>query len=188
MPRTTQQGRLGLNGAQRSHSTPREFMLRNSLTFIPSLRVAAARRRTYKRIRRTLINSYDSVRYIRVIYGQRRDPMPLTKVERAARPLSGSPSARSTATRIGAFRNRPIRNICAQCTCPRDRIYYLRNGERCERNDSRTAGRILQRTFFLVRQDGLGCAGSNWDFDPVWPTAPPRREYFYRCGVGRKLR
>jgi hypothetical protein len=63
-----------------------------------------------------------------------------------------------------------------------------RNGERCKRNDNRTARRILQRTFFLVRQDGLGFAGCSSDFDPLWPTAPPRRGYLYRCGAGRKLR
>ena len=63
-----------------------------------------------------------------------------------------------------------------------------RNGERCKRNDNRRAGRDLQRTFFLVRQDGLGFAGCSLDFDWRWPTAPPRRRYLYRRGVGRKLR
>ncbi len=167
-------------------------MLRNTdahLTrFIPSLRVAATRTRSYKRIRRTLINSCDSVGYIRVVYRQRRNVMPMTKVERAADPLSRSSSARSTVTRIGAFRYRPIRNMNARCTCPPERMDRLRDGERCKRNENRTVGRILQRTFFLVRQDGLGFAGCNSDFDPRWPTAPPRRGYLYRCGVGRKLR
>jgi hypothetical protein len=163
-------------------------MLRNSPAFIPSPRVAATRTRSYKRIRHPLINSCGSVRYIRVIYRQRSNAMPLTKVERAADPLSRSSSARSTVTRIGAFRYRPIRNVSARCTCPPERMNCLRNGERCKRNDSRRAGRILQRTFFLVRQDGLGFAGCNSDFDPLWPTAPPRRGYLYRRGVGRKLR
>lgn len=63
-----------------------------------------------------------------------------------------------------------------------------RNGERCKRNDNRTAGRILQRAYFLVPQDGLGFAGCNSDFDPLWPTAPPRHGYLYRCGVGRRVR
>jgi hypothetical protein len=178
--------------AQRSHSTPRELMLRNTdprLTrFKPSLRVAATRTRSYKRIRRTLINRCGSVGYIRVVYRQRRNAMLLTKVERAADPFSRSSSARPTLTRIGAFRYRPIRNINARCRCPPERMDCLRNGERCKRNDNRTVGRILQRTFFLVRQDGLGFAGCNSDFDPRWPTAPPRRGCLYRRGVGRKLR
>ena len=57
----------------------------------------------------------------------------------------------------------------------------------CKRNDSRTAGRVLRRIFLLV-QDGPGFVGCNSDFDPLWPTAPPRRGYLYRCGVSRKLR
>lgn len=108
-------------------------MLRNSLTLIPSLRVAATRTWSY------------------------------------------------------AFRNDPIRNVNARCTCPPERVDGLREGERCKRNDGRTAGRVLQRIFFLV-QDGLGFAGCSSDFDPLWPTAPPRRGYSYRRVVGRKLR
>jgi hypothetical protein len=63
-----------------------------------------------------------------------------------------------------------------------------RNEERCKRDDSRSAARVLQRTFLLAPQDGLGFAGCSSDFDPLWPTAPPRRGYLYRCGVGRTLR
>ena len=178
--------------AQRSHSTPRELMLRNTDArpncFKPSLRVAATRTRSCERVRRTLINRCGSVRYIRVVCRQRRNAMPLTKVERAADSLSRSSSARSTVRRNGAFRHRPIRNASARCTCPPERVDCLRSGERCKRYDDRTAGRILQRAFFLVRQNGPGFAGCNSDFDPLWPTAPPRRGCLYRCGVGRKLR
>lgn len=175
--------------APRSSSTPRKLVSPAHHRSTPHLgQTAATRTWSYKRIRRALINRRGRLRYSRIVNRQRRNAMPLTKVERAADPLSRTSTARSTVNGTGAFRRCHIGNASARCACPAERMDCLRSGKRCKRNDDRTAGRILQRMFFFVRQDGLGFADCSSGFDPRWPAAPPRRGYLRLSSGGRAIR
>jgi hypothetical protein len=111
--------------------------------------------------------------------------MPLTKVERAADPLSRASTAISTVKGTWAFQCRLIRKASARR--PLERINCPWNGKRCKHNDDRAA-RVRQRTLLLVLQDDLAFADFNSDFDTLWPAAAPLRGRLHLSGVGRNLR
>jgi hypothetical protein len=145
--------------------------------------VAAARTRSYKRIRRALINRRYGVRYSRLVNGEPSNAMRWTKVERAADPFGRAFIARSTVKATRACLS--VRNASARC--PPEATNCPRSGKRCKRSDNRTA-RVPQRPSFLVWEDDLAFADFNSDFDPLWPAAAPLRGRLHLCGVGRNLR
>jgi hypothetical protein len=188
VPRAAQQDGLG-SSACSDRSAPRELMSPRPPAARPTClklprRVAAARTRSYKRIRRPLINRRCGLRYIPLVNRRPRNALPLTRVERAADPSSRT-STRSTVRETRVFRCRANRNASARCLP--ERMDSPQSGKRCKRNDDRSA-RIPQPKLFLVRPDDLGFADCNSDFDPLWPAAPPRRGCLRLSGVGRDRR
>jgi hypothetical protein len=146
---------------------------------------AAARTRSYKRIRRALINRCCGLRYISIVNRQPRDGMLLTKVERAADSLSKASIAISTVKGTRVLRCRPIQNAIARClpertNCPRSR-------NRCKLSGNHPLW-VPQRPWGFDWQDDPGFADFSSDFDLLRPAAPRRRGCLRLCGVGRKLR
>jgi hypothetical protein len=147
-------------------------------------RVAAARTRSYKRIRRALINRRDGLRYIRIVNRQPRDAILLTKVERAADSLRRAPIAISTVKGTRVLRCRSIRDASARC--PPERTNCPRGRKRCKLSDNRPV-LVPQRPWGLEWQDDLAFADFSSDFDPLWRAAR-RHGCLGRCAVGRNLR
>ena len=163
--------------------SPRNIDARPNCFKLPRL-VAAARTRSYKRIRRALINRRYGLRYIRVVNLQPRDPMLLTKVERAADRLSSASIAISTVKGTWLPRCRSIRNSGARY--PPERTNCPRSRKRCKPSDNHPAW-VPQRPWGFDWQDVLHFADFSSDFDPQRP--PPRRRGWLRlCGVGHSLR
>ena len=148
-------------------------------------RVAAARTRSYKRIRRALINRCYGLRYIRIVNRQPRNAMLSTKVERAADPLSKASIAISTVKGTRVLRCRSIRN--ARARCPPERTNCPRSRKRCKLSDNRPVW-VPQRPWGFDWQDDLACADFSLDFDRLRPAAPRRRGCLRLRGVGRNLR
>ena len=148
-------------------------------------RGAAPRTRSYKRIRRALINRRYGLRYSRCVNRRPRYAMLLTKVEGAADSLSKASIAIWTVNGIGLLRCRSIQNASARClpertNCPRSR-------KLCKLSDNRPAW-VPQRPWGFDWQDDLGFADSSSDFDPLRSAAPRRRGYLRPRGARRNLR
>jgi hypothetical protein len=147
-------------------------------------RGASARTRSYKRIRRALINRRYGVRYSRGVNRQPRDAMLWTKVERAADSLSKASITISTVNGIRLLRCRSIQNASARClertNCPRSR-------NQCKLSDNRPVW-VPQRPWGFDWQDDLGFADSSSDFDPLRSAAPRRRGYRRPRGARPNLR
>ena len=169
---------------QRELMFPRNTDARPNCFQLPRI-VAAARTRSYKRIRRALINRRYGLRYIRVVYRQPRDPMLLTKVERAADPLSRASIAISTVKGTRLLRCRSIRNSGARY--PPERTNCPRGRNRCQPSDHHPVW-VPQRPWGFDRQDGLHFADFSSDFDPQRPAPARWRGWLHLCGVGRHLR
>ena len=148
-------------------------------------RVAAARTRSYKRIRRALINRRYGLRYIRVVNRRPRNVMLLTKVEQAADPLSRASIAITTVKGTRVPRCRSIRNASARC--PPERTNCPRSRKRCRLSDNRPVW-VPQRPWGFDWQGDLAFADLSSDFDPLRRAAPRRRGCLRLCGVGRNLR
>ena len=164
--------------------SPRNTDARPNRFKLPRL-VAAARTRSYKRIRRALINTRYGLRYIRVVNRQPRDPMLLTKVERAADRLSSASIAISTVKGTWLLRCRSIRNSGARY--PPERTNCPRSRKRCKPSDNHPVW-VPQRPWGFDWQDGLHFADFSSDFDPQRPVPPRRRRWLRLCRVGRHLR
>jgi hypothetical protein len=170
--------------------TQRELMVpRNTaarpIGFKLPRRAAAARTRSYKRIRRALINRRCGFRYIRIINRQPRNAMLLTKVEPAADSLSKAFIAISTVKGTRAQRCRSLRN--ARARCPPERTNCSRSRKRCKLSDHRPVW-VPQRPWDFDWQDDLACADFSSDFDRLRPAAPRRRGCLRLRSVGRNLR
>jgi len=144
---------------------------------------AAARTRSYKRIRRALINRRYGLRYSRAVNRQLRDAMLLTKVEGAADPASRAPIAISTVNGTRVLRCRSIGHTSTRClrtNCPRSR-------KRCKFSDNRTVW-VPQRPWGFDWRDDLAFADFSSDFDPPRPAAPWRRGCLRPRDARRSLR
>lgn len=141
-------------------------------TFFKLPRSAAARTRSYNRIRRALINRRYGLRYSRGVNRQLRDAMLLTKVEGAADPSSRASIAISTVKRTRVLRCHSIGRTSTRClpertNCPRSR-------KRCKFSDNCPV-RVPQRPWGFDWLDDPAFADFSSDFDPPRPAAPRRR-------------
>ena len=146
---------------------------------------AAARTRSYKRIRRALINRRYGLRYSRGVNRQLRDAMLLTKVEGAADPSSRASIAISTVIRTRELRCCSTRNTGARC--PPERTNCPRSRKRCKFSDNRRVW-VPQRSRGFDWRDDLAFADFSSDFDPPRPAAPRRRGCLRPGGARRDLR
>jgi hypothetical protein len=163
---------------------PRKTDARTTCFKLPR-RAATAQTRSYKRIRRALINRCYGLRYIRIVNRQPRNAMLLTKVERAADPLSKASIAIST---VKGTRVLPCRSIrTARARCPPERTNCPRSRKRCKLSDNRPVW-VSQRPRGFDWQDDLAFADFSLDFDQLRSAAPRRRGCLRRRGVGRNLR
>jgi len=146
---------------------------------------AAARTRSYKRIRRALINRRCGLRYSRGVNRRPRDVMLLTKVERAPDPSSRASIAISTVKGTRVLRCRSIRRTSTRC--PPEQTNCPRSRKRCKFSDNRPVW-VPQRPWGFEWRDDQAFADFSSDFDPPRPAVPRRRGCLRPRGAHRNLR